>query len=173
VGHGSLYLDLAAEMRGLDAAGKDVGATNIARGAEALAELVQRAKRARLGRQQHVIFQLADAIAALETAAALTRKAASWQRHPDAEAAAPGWAGRLATLARLQSAVAAEEVGRIAYRILASTAALDAEAVAAEKGPLHPGTLLAAWDGRMTDLDRLAAWLPEHDLLADPALPEA
>jgi alkylation response protein AidB-like acyl-CoA dehydrogenase len=173
VGGGSLYRDLAEAMRSLDSAGVDVGADNVGRGAAALSELVRRARAARLGRQQHVIFQLADAIAALETAAALTRKAASWQRHGAAEATAPGWADRLAALARVQSAVAAEEVGRIAYRVLASTGTLDAAALAEERGPLHPGTLLGAWDGRLADLDHLAAWLPDHDLLADPALPGA
>lgn len=173
VGRGSLYQDLAAEMRSLGTAGVDVGAINVALGAEALAELVQRAKKARLGRQQHVIFQLADAISALETSTALCRKAAAWQRFTarGADEAQTTWAAILAALARVQSAVAAEEVGRIAYRVLASTGVLDARAVGAEAGPLHPGTLLAAWDGRMADLDRLASWLPEHDLLADPALP--
>jgi hypothetical protein len=60
-------------------------------------------------------------------------------------------------------------VGTIAYRVLASTGTLEAAAAAAEPGPLHPGILLAAWDGRMADLDHLARALAEHDLLADPA----
>jgi hypothetical protein len=40
-------------------------------------------------------------------------------------------------------------------------------------GPLHPGLLLAAWHGRVQDLDYLATQLPEEDLLTDPARPTA
>ena len=171
VGRGKLYLDLAAEMRSLGAVGATVGAPNVVRAAEALVELIRRARQARLGRQQTVIFQLADAVAALETAAALVRKARRWQDPSQRPADAnPAWPAILAALSRVSTARAAETVGTIAYRVLASTGTLDAAALAAETGPLHPGTVLAAWDGRLQDLDFLATQLPEEDLLADPSL---
>jgi alkylation response protein AidB-like acyl-CoA dehydrogenase len=174
VGKGKLYLELAEEMRAMDTTSDALGAADVLRAAEAMVELIRRARRARLGRQQTVIFQLADAVAVLETAAALVRKAARFQQTAQRPANIdPAWPPLLAALSRVQAARAAEQVGLIAYRILASTDTLAAAATAAEPGPLHPGTLLAAWDGRMTDLDLLASQLPERDLLEDPARHES
>ena len=41
---------------------------------------------------------------------------------------------------------------------------------AALDGGLHPGRLLAALHGAVTDMDQLAARLPTEDLLVDPPL---
>lgn len=169
VGRGKLYLDLAAEMNALAAREPRVGAENIARAAEAMVALIQRARAARLGRQQTVIFQLADAVAALETGAAMTRKAARWLAAPPQQTASAEWPRILGAFARIASASAAETVGLTAYRVLGSTGTLDAQALAAEAGALGPGTVLSAWDGRLADLDFLAEQLlAEEDLLADP-----
>lgn len=175
VGGGTLYKDVAREMRALHVSGAKVGADNVARAAEALDALVRMARKARLGRQQHAIFQLADAMAEVETAAALCRKAARWHRAGGDDGAAgedgAGWAARIATLSRVQSAVAAEAVGRVACRVLSGTGTVAAAQLATQDGPLHPSLLMGAWDGRVEDMDRLAAWLASEDLLADPALP--
>jgi alkylation response protein AidB-like acyl-CoA dehydrogenase len=172
VGSGSLYADLASELLGLGEPGARVGAADLALAAQALSELVRRCRRARLGRQQHVIFLLADAMAALETAAALCRKAAAWQEvlHSVSDGLHT-WAHCIGALSRVQSATAAEEVGRIAYRVLPETGAPSEGELAGEMGPLLPRLFANAWRGRMEALDFLAASLAEEDLFGDPAMP--
>jgi alkylation response protein AidB-like acyl-CoA dehydrogenase len=175
VGRGKLYAELAEQMKALDERVPDVGASAVAAAAEALTELVPLARKARLGRQQHVIFQLAEAVASLETAAALVRKAAAWagrSKGPGGPAQDDGadgnWPRLIAAMARVQASDAACVTANCAYRILAGTATLDPAEAQGLTGALHPGKLMACLHGRVKDMDLMAGALAAYDLLADP-----
>ena len=172
IGRGKIYTELAEQMASLAGVMQHVGASNIERAARALVALVGHARKARLGRQQHVIFELAGAVTALETAAALVRKAARWQSTTsDKPATAPEeWPAILAALARLQAAEAASHVALTTYRVLAGTDTLSAAASTVLDGDLHPGGLLAGWHGTAQDMDHLAVHLITDDLLAEHSL---
>jgi len=172
IGKGKLYADLATEMKALGDRAPGVGAARLEASALAMVALVQHARKARLGRQQHVIFELARAVSALECAAALSRKAARWKTHggPLPETTPEGWPADLAAMARLQAADAGGVVAGVVYGVLSGTATLSPEAAANLDGALHPGRMLAGWRGAVQDMDHLAARLPTEDLLADPPL---
>lgn len=169
IGRGQLYHDLAAQADALEQAVPGIGAPAVAAAARAMVALVGHARKARLGRQQHVIFELAQAVAALECSAALVRKAARWHH---LAARLPThvprcWPEVLAAMARIQAAEATGLVATTVYRVLAGTSTLTGDASAALDGALHPGQLLAGWHGAVHDMDRLAEHLVELDLLAD------
>jgi alkylation response protein AidB-like acyl-CoA dehydrogenase len=176
IGRGKLYEDLAVEMKGLGSGAPDVGAARLEASARAMVALVQHARKARLGRQQHVIFELARAVAALESAAAFSRKAAGWQAHagrlPETthQGWPEGWPADMAAMARLQAAEACGVVANVVFGVLAGTATLSPKAAANQDGALHPGRMLAGFYGAVKDMDQLAARLPTEDLLADPPL---
>ncbi len=173
IGKGKLYEELAAQMRALGERCPSVGAARLEASALAMVALVQRARKARLGRQQHVIFELARAISALEAAVALTRKAAAWAAHSDhlPDTAPEGWPADIAALARLQAAEAGSTVASVVFGVLAGTHTLSPEEVIGLDGRLHPGRLLASTHGSFLDMDQLAGRLATEDLLADPLLP--
>lgn len=173
IGKGKLYEELATEMKELGGRAPGVGAARLEASAQAMVALVQHARKARLGRQQHVIFELARAVSALECAAALSRKAARWKTHagPLPETTPEGWPADLAAMARLQAAEACGVVAGVVYGVLSGTATLSPKAAANLDGALHPGHMLAGWHGAVKDMDQLAARLPTEDLLADPPLP--
>jgi alkylation response protein AidB-like acyl-CoA dehydrogenase len=73
---GRHYHDLAVELEALDARHPDVGAGCAALGLHALAEILERARGARLTRHQHILLRLGEWIAYVECAASLARRAA-------------------------------------------------------------------------------------------------
>jgi alkylation response protein AidB-like acyl-CoA dehydrogenase len=74
---GRLYHDAAVELERLDRETPTVGAGVAALASHALAELLERARAARLTRFQHVQLRLGELIALAESAASLARRAAS------------------------------------------------------------------------------------------------
>ncbi len=172
IGRGRLYEELATEMKTLAVHTPHVGAARLEASALAMVALIQHARKARLGRQQHVIFELARAVAALETAAALTHKAARWQHTGQLPETTPeGWPDDLAAMARIQAAEAGSVVASVVFGVLAGTDTLSADDVTSLDGRLHPGRLLSALHGAVKDMDQLAARLPTEDLLVEPPLP--
>lgn len=180
VSRGRFYLDVADELENLEArlssargggndeaASAGVGGRAVAAAARAMVELVNRARKARLGRRQHVIFQLADLVAAIEVAAALVRKAAALQE-AEAHGVKAQDAEALAAMARIQAGETAARVANGAYQILAGTQTMTANQAAALSGVLAPSVLMSALCGQVADMDRLAARLGEEDLLDDP-----
>jgi len=171
IGRGKFYHDLADQLDAVEASVPGIGAPAVAAATRALVALVVHARKARLGRQQHVIFELAQAVAALECSAALVRKAARWHhlasRLPTTVPTC--WPEVLAAMARIQAAEAAGLMATTVYRVLAGTSTLTGDASAALDGALHPGQLLAGWHGAVHDMDRLAEHMVELDLLADYA----
>jgi alkylation response protein AidB-like acyl-CoA dehydrogenase len=73
---GQFYARLVPEIDALHARAPDVGAGSAALAMRALHVLVERARVARLTRNQHILFRLGEWIAAVETAAAFARYAA-------------------------------------------------------------------------------------------------
>jgi len=170
IGRGKLYEDLALEMKALGEQFPGMGATRLVASARAMVALVQHARKARLGRQQHVIFELARAVAALETAAAFSRKAAGWQAPAESlpETTPEGWPSDMAAMARLYAAEATGVVANVVFGVLSGTDTLSPEDIANLDGDLHPGRLLTGSHGAIKDMDQLAARLTTEDLLADP-----
>ena len=74
---GRLYHDAAVELERLDREAPTVGAGVAALAYHALAELLERARAARLTRFQHVQLRLGELIAVAESAASLARRAAA------------------------------------------------------------------------------------------------
>ncbi|HXJ62581.1 MAG TPA: acyl-CoA dehydrogenase family protein [Actinomycetota bacterium] len=74
---GQHYHDLAARSETLHEANPDVGAGIAALAFHALAEVMERARVARLTRNQHVLLRLGELVAAAECAGALCRRAAA------------------------------------------------------------------------------------------------
>jgi alkylation response protein AidB-like acyl-CoA dehydrogenase len=73
---GQYYAQVAPEIDVLHARAADVGADSVALAMRALHVLVERARVARLTRNQHILFRLGEWITAVETAAAFARYAA-------------------------------------------------------------------------------------------------
>jgi alkylation response protein AidB-like acyl-CoA dehydrogenase len=170
VSRGGVYLELAETLDEIHGRIPDVGAAAVASAARAMVELVNRSRRARLGRRQHVIFQLADLVAMVEVSAALVRKAAKaamGAQQSSASEQARRWGELLSAMSRLQAGEAAVTVAAGGYRILAGTGTLQAEEASTLGGPLAPAPLMTGLCGQAGDMDLLAEAMAEEDLLAD------
>jgi len=163
IGKGKLYTDMAEEMIRLHQQRNDLGADRVAQAATAFLELVRRARKARLGRQQHIVFLLADAAVAVETTAALVRKAMTVKKQADSVASY--WPDAMATMARIQAGTAANQVAVSTALILESTGTAN---LAEEQGLLAPAALFGSMQGVVADMDRLATLIATEDLVSDP-----
>ncbi|MGZ6266981.1 MAG: acyl-CoA dehydrogenase family protein [Actinomycetota bacterium] len=156
--HGRYYLEEAARMETLHASNPDVGADVAAIGFRSLAEVIERARVARLTRNQHVLFRLGELIAYCECAGSLSRRAA---RSADGELnpkADPRFgAPALAVLARIFAREAALKVAQDGLRWIVGTAAGQAGKDFTE---LHQALGLpaihAAQQGLLADMDFVA-----------------
>lgn len=137
---GHFYTAMADEVEPLT----EVGGPAVARAARFLSEAAEKAFRAKLTHQQHVMFEFATAMTDVETAVELTKAAA---RKKDALLAAQSrlWAGEVAMGVPVRLLTALVGSGAIAAEDLAKLKAL--------------GDLAAALDlqaGRLADLDFVA-----------------
>ncbi len=161
-GKGKLYEDLAEEMTHIERQIPGAtGASAVATSAVAYLDLVRRCRKARLGRRQHVIFELGEMAAWIETSAALVRKAAKLQKHNEGAAF---WPEAMAAMAKIQSSRTAAKVALTATEILQGTRT---ERLGQEGGFDAMG-LLMAQTGTAEALDLLGELVREEDLLADP-----
>jgi alkylation response protein AidB-like acyl-CoA dehydrogenase len=141
---GGFYRDAGARVRGL---GPEVAADLAARTAEALAHALWSLHQAKVSREQHVMFELADRIADVEHALAFCRRAAG--------AAAP-----LQAACRVFVAGTAARLATSATRLMAASKA-DAAALAAYARELGADELLLARAGSDEDREQVIGWVLE------------
>ena len=149
---GQHYHQLAAELEGLHARQSDVGAGVTALALRALGVALERARLARLTRNQHVLFRLGELIAWAECAASLARRAARAARGELPEKADRRFDGEgLAVISRVFAREAAFKVGSDGLRWIGGEA--DGRKVEEELGL---GAIYAAQSGGLADMDRVA-----------------
>ncbi|HEY3357289.1 MAG TPA: acyl-CoA dehydrogenase family protein [Polyangia bacterium] len=139
---GGFYREAAARVRPL---GPAVAADLVADTAEALGHAVWTLHQAKISREQHVMFELADRIAEVEHALAFCRHAAN--------AAAP-----LQAACRLFAAEAARAVAVSAVRVMAASRAGEPELTALAHA-LKTDALLATRYGSDEDKEQVLGWV--------------
>lgn len=146
---GAHYHDAARELERLAALHPEVGAGLAAMALHSLADVMERARVARLTRFQHVLLRLGEWIAYAESAGALARRAARMADGKLNEKASRRFdAASLATISRIFAREAALRVAQEGSRWLAGAGA---EAV-----PPDMSAILRAQSGLMTDMDSLS-----------------
>ena len=172
LGKGKPYLELAEQMDDLESSAPRLGADAVARSARAIVELIARARKARLSRRQHVIFQLADLVAWLEVSAAFVRSVAKLHGLGGSSVSntEEDEAQKLeifSAMARLQAGETACKTAELCFRILAGTDTMEPSEGEKLQGPLAPGPLMSCLAGQVRDMDFLAEQLVESYLLDD------
>jgi alkylation response protein AidB-like acyl-CoA dehydrogenase len=146
---GRHYHDLAAAAEALDGETPGVGAGIAALALHALAEVMERARVARLTRNQHVLLRLGELVAVAECAAALCRRAAAAVSGTLPEKADRRFEPQeLAAVARVYAREAAFRVAHEGHRLVIGA---DPEG--------DPETLAAAT--RLAEIDRAQAGLTD------------
>ncbi len=148
---GGFYREMGAALRALGDAGRSAGADRAALAAEALSETVLACHRTRLPREQFVMFELARLMAEVETAVALSTKAAAMVGSDGAAAAL------LVPAARLHAGDAARAVATTGLDLLRGSGRYGDEELEAWKAAVRFDDLLACADGRLADMGRVAA----------------
>jgi alkylation response protein AidB-like acyl-CoA dehydrogenase len=154
---GRHYHDAAAALEALHRRRPEVGANIAALAAHALADVLERARLARLTRHQHILLRFGELIAWCEGAAALVRRAAAMADGTlDPRAPRRFDAGALAALARVFAREAARKISGdgLAHLIGAGGGGDDGgDALAAALGA---PAIRRAQAGQLADLDRVA-----------------
>ena len=154
---GRHYHDEAAALEALHAKSPRVGADTAARVAHALAELMERARAQRLTRHQHVLFRLGELIAWAEGAGAFARRAAAAldgrlaeksDRRMDPET--------LASMSRVYARDAAARMASEGVRWAVGAGGVAPAERAAFQTALDLDGLLAAQEGLVDDMDKVA-----------------
>jgi alkylation response protein AidB-like acyl-CoA dehydrogenase len=146
---GSHYHDAARELEGLAARHPEVGAGVAAMALHNLADLMERARVARLTRFQHVLLRLGEWIAYAECAGALARRAARMGEGKLNEKASRRFdAASLAAIGRIFAREAALRVAQDGTRWLIGAGA--------ERAPLDLSAVLRAQSGLMADMDSVS-----------------
>jgi alkylation response protein AidB-like acyl-CoA dehydrogenase len=151
---GQYYHTLAKEFENLHARHAQVGADRAALALHALAEVMERARVARLTRFQHVLFRLGEMISYAESAGSLAKRAARALEGKLHEKANDRFTAEgLAALARIFVREAALKVGEDGLRWIAgSSATSDAECMALETSLGLPA-IHRAQSGLLADMD--------------------
>ena len=154
---GQHYHDLARESEALHAQHPDVGADNAALALHAIAEVLERARIARLTRFQHVLLRLGELIAYAETAACLARRAARAADSRLHEKASERFnALSLATLSRIFSREAALKVAQDGLRWIAGGGGVSPADMASFESSLGLPAIHRAQAGLLADMDFIA-----------------
>jgi acyl-CoA dehydrogenase len=152
---GAHYHSDARVLEDLHARHPEVGAGTAALALHALAEVLERARAARLTRSQHVLFRLGELIAWAEPAASFCRRAARHAEHRLGEKADRRFDPiALATLSRIFAREAALKVATEGLRWI--TGADDAVDPAALVATLGLPAIQRAQAGLLEDMDRAA-----------------
>jgi alkylation response protein AidB-like acyl-CoA dehydrogenase len=157
---GQYYHDLAKQAEALHAQHPTVGANNAALALHALAEILERARVARLTRFQHVLLRLGELIAYAECAATLARRAARCAEGKLHEKANDRFdATALAAVSRVFAREAALKVTEDGLRWIAGAGGIpEAEFMAFESG-LGLSAIHRAQAGLMADMDLISDML--------------
>jgi len=151
---GRHFHDRAAELEALHATQPGCGADVAALGLHALAELLERARAARLTRNQHVLFRVGEAVCLAEGAAALARRAAAAARGALEEKADRRFKPEvLAAMARVNAREAALDVALLGLRWLRGSDGVEDRELRGFESTLGLPAIHAAQAGLVTDMD--------------------
>jgi alkylation response protein AidB-like acyl-CoA dehydrogenase len=152
---GQHYHEKAKEYEALHAAHPDVGADIAALSLHALAEVMEKARVARLTRHQHILLRLGELIAYAESAGSLARRAARAAENKLNEKSNRRFDAKgLAALARIFARDAAVKVGEEGLRWVG--AALSDSELAAFETSMQLPALHRAQAGLLSDMDYIA-----------------
>jgi len=166
---GQHYHEKARELEALHARHPNVGADIAALAHHALAEIMEKARVARLTRYQHILLRLGEWIAYAESAASLARRSALL-----AEGKLPEKANRrfdaaaLAALSRVFAREAALRVAGEGLRWVCGAGGISAHEMSAFETSLHLPAIHGAQAGLISDMDFIADVL--YARAAKPAL---
>jgi len=154
---GLYYHDLAQELEALDVRNPVVGAGTAALAAHALAEVMEKARVARLTRYQHILFRLGKLIAYAECAGSLARRAALAAEDKLPEKANDRFdATALATLARIFAREAALKVAEEGLQWVCGSGGVNDSDVVAFEAALGSPAIHRAQAGLISDMDYIA-----------------
>ena len=154
---GQYYHDQARELEALHAKHPNVGAGTAALAAHALAEVMEKARVARLTRFQHILLRLGELIAYAECAGSLARRAAlAAEGKLNEKAHARFDATALAALARIFARDAALKVAQDGLRWVIGADGVSGSDIAALEASSGLAAVLQAQAGQLADMDYVA-----------------
>jgi alkylation response protein AidB-like acyl-CoA dehydrogenase len=154
---GQYYHDQARELEALHAKHPNVGAGTAALAAHALAEVMEKARVARLTRFQHILLRLGELIAYAECAGSLARRAAlAAEGKLNEKAHARFDATALATLARIFARDAAIKVAQDGLRWVIGAEGVNGADISALEASSGLTAILHAQAGQLADMDYVA-----------------
>jgi alkylation response protein AidB-like acyl-CoA dehydrogenase len=154
---GQHYHEQARKFEELHARHPDVGANSVALALHALAEVMEKARVARLTRYQHILLRLGELIAYAESAGSLARRAALLDEGKLSEKANRRFdATALAALSRIFARESALKVGEEGLRWIVGAGGVKDAEVAAFETSLGLPAIHRAQAGLISDLDYIA-----------------
>jgi len=154
---GQYYHEQARGMEALHARHPDLGADVAALAMHALAELMEKARIARLTRYQHILFRLGEWIAYAECAGSLCRRAALMAEGKLNEKANRRFdSAGLAALSRMFAREAALKVGEEGLRWINGAGGVSAADMSAFEASLGLSAIHRAQAGLVSDMDYVA-----------------
>src|SRR5271167_1936988 len=154
---GQHYHDQARELEALDLQHPGVGAGIAALAAHALAEVMEKARAARLTRYQHILLRLGELVAYTECAGSLARRAALSAEGKLNEKASDRFdVTALATLGRVFAREAALKVAEEGLRWVCGAGGVKGSEMDAFEGALGLPAIHRAQSGLISDMDYLA-----------------
>ena len=154
---GQYYHDEAKKMGALHARRPDVGADVAALALHSLAELMERARIARLTRHQHILLRLGELIAFAECAASLAQRAAKFAAGDLHEKTNRRFdAAALAALARIFAREAALKVASQGMGLVAGAGGVSDAEMSAFENALRVQAIHRAQSGLIADMDYVA-----------------
>jgi alkylation response protein AidB-like acyl-CoA dehydrogenase len=154
---GQYYHDQAKTFEQMHAAHNDVGANITALALHALAEVLERARSARLTRHQHVLLRLGELIAYAECAGSLARRAALMAEGKLNDKASQRFnAVTLAALSRIFAREAALKAAGEGLRWLCGAGGVDDAELASFEARLGLPAIHRAQAGLISDMDSVA-----------------
>jgi alkylation response protein AidB-like acyl-CoA dehydrogenase len=154
---GQHYHEQAKKFEELHARHPNVGADSAALALHALAEVMEKARVARLTRYQHILLRLGELIAYAESAGSLARRAALWEEGKLTEKANRRFdATALAALSRTFAREAALKVGEEGLRWVIGAGGVNDAELAAFETSLRLPAIHRAQAGLISDLDYIA-----------------
>lgn len=151
---GEHYRAQGAALRALAGDSPECGALAAGLGCEALAEILEAARQARLTRNQHVLFALGALMARCEVATAFAHKAATGRR--DSARRAPEC---LAAMSRIFARSTTHQLGAAGLELVAGAGALDGAALREFEGRLGLTRIHDGLVGQLADMALVAEHL--------------
>lgn len=153
---GGYYAGIAGEMMSLENNQDDVGGRLIALSSKALNAVIDLAHENRLTRQQFAMFCLADMMAYVEVAAALTRKAKTLADSSEPESL------KIKAMARIFASETAQTVAQNAMKIVTGSGIFDGKTVSDFMESISHSQLVRCYPGLIKDMDQVADILFER-----------